>query len=99
VKVFDFASFKKIVAITLVLNNHHLRYYSAAQLGLTSSSLPENILKTLNSENDLQQAISSLKLVNNELTETEVSEDNILEQASTSSESVLEDITIVQDKI
>ncbi|XP_050065514.1 KRAB-A domain-containing protein 2-like [Aphis gossypii] len=70
-----------------------------AQLGLTSIALPENILKTLNSENDLQQAISSLELVNNELTETEISEDNILEQASTSSESVLEDIAVVQDKI
>lgn len=70
-----------------------------AQLGLTSSALPENILKTLNSENDLEQVISSLELINNELTETEVCEDNILEQASTASESVLEEITIVQSKI
>ncbi|XP_025201180.1 KRAB-A domain-containing protein 2-like [Melanaphis sacchari] len=82
-----------------------------AQLGLTSSALSENILKTLNSENDLEQAISSLELINYELNKREVSEDNILEQAltesednileqvSTVNESVLEEITIVQGKI
>ncbi|CAI6354329.1 unnamed protein product [Macrosiphum euphorbiae] len=55
-----------------------------------------------------EQAISSLELINYELTKTEVSEDktlgqvstaskdNILKQASTASEWVLEEITIVQ---
>jgi hypothetical protein len=36
VKVYDFASFEKIVAIILVLNNHHLRYYSAVKYNLAS---------------------------------------------------------------
>jgi len=53
-----------------------------AQLGLISSALP-NILKTLNSENDLQQASSSLELINDELTKTEISENIIIDQAST----------------
>jgi hypothetical protein len=69
------------------------------------------LLKTLDSENDLEQAISSLELINFESIETEVSEDNILDQVSTASEnnileqtsitseSVLEEITIFQDKI
>ncbi|KAF0747301.1 KRAB-A domain-containing protein 2-like [Aphis craccivora] len=79
-KVFDFASSKKIVAITLILNNNHLRYYTEEKHNLASLlvRVPDNILKTLNSENDLQQAISLLELVNNELTKTEVSEENIL---------------------
>jgi len=58
-----------------------LRYYSEEKHNLASLlvRVTENILKTLNSENDLQQAISLLEVVNNELTETQVSEENILE--------------------
>jgi hypothetical protein len=64
----------------------------------SSITPPENILKPLNSENDLE-TISSLELINYEPTETEVNENNILEQASIANESVLEKITIVQGKI
>jgi hypothetical protein len=70
------------------------------QLGLTLSALPENILKTLNSENDLEQAIFSLELINYELTETEINEDNILEQVSTASKNnILEQASIASESV